>query len=139
MESMPLKDPAVYPDKQVLQKVLGGSYDAFEQLTTLISEKEFALVPEWRYYNDGKAWLCKVVHRKKTVFWLSVWEGYFRSAIYFTARNEEDISALDIDPMVKKNFAEAKRIGKLIPLIFVIREREQLKDLLKAIKYKMKV
>ncbi|PKP08994.1 MAG: hypothetical protein CVU09_13085 [Bacteroidetes bacterium HGW-Bacteroidetes-4] len=37
---------------------------------------------QWRYYNDGKAWLCKVSYKKKTVFWLSVWEAYFKVAFY---------------------------------------------------------
>lgn len=133
-----LKDPAVFPEKPVIQKVLGGSYSAYEGLLLRLQEMEPALTPEWRYYNDGKAWLCKVVHKRKTVFWLSVWEFYFRAVFYFTEKNEEAISALDIDSKLKKNFADAKRIGKLIPLVFVIRETQELNDLLKVIRYKIK-
>ena len=51
---------------------------------------------EWRYYNDGKAWLCKVVNKKKTVFWLSIWEHYFKTSFYFTEKHLESIDALNI-------------------------------------------
>jgi hypothetical protein len=137
MESMVLRDPETFPDKPVLQKALARSYPAYEQLIKIILDKEYSLVPEWRYYNDGKAWLCKVVHKKKTVFWLSVWDGYFKTGFYFTEKNTAAISALDIDPEVKKNFASARSIGRLIPLAFIIRESKQLGDLLKVVKYKM--
>jgi hypothetical protein len=138
MESIVLKDPAIYPDKSVLQKALAGSYPAFEELIKIITEKEYGLIPEWRYYNDGKAWLCKVVQKKKTIFWLSVWEGYFRAAFYFTEKSGAAISSLDIDPDIKKSFSSAKPIGRLIPLAFTIRETNHLKDLLKVVTYKMK-
>jgi hypothetical protein len=138
MESMVLKDPAIYPGKPVLQKALAGSYPAYKELINIISEKEYGLVPDWRYYNDGKAWLCKVVHKKKTIFWLSVWDGYFKTGFYFTEKSGAAISSLDIDPDIKKSFTNAKPIGRLIPLAFIIKESNQLKDLLKVVKYKMK-
>jgi hypothetical protein len=138
MESIVLKDPEVYPDKAVLQKALSGSYQAYEEFLRLIEGKEYGLVPEWRYYNDGKAWLCKVVHKKKTIFWLSVWDRYFKAGFYFTEKSGASISSLDIDPNIIKSFVNAKPIGKLIPLAFIIRESDQLKDLLKVVTYKMK-
>jgi hypothetical protein len=138
MDSMVLKDPAIYPDTHVLHKALAGSYPAYEELMKLIAGKKYGIVPEWRYYNDGKAWLCKAVHKKKTIFWLSVWEGYFRTAFYFTEKSGAAISSLDIDPAIKKSFTGAKHIGKLIPLGISIKETDQLNDLLKIVTFKMK-
>jgi hypothetical protein len=138
MESIVLKDPAFYSDKPVLQKALAGSYPAYEELIKLITENEYGLVPEWKYYNDGKAWLCKVVHKKKTIFWLSVWEGYFKAGFYFTEKSGAAILSLDIDPEIKRNFTNAKPIGRLIPLALIIKESNQLKDLLIVVTYKMK-
>jgi len=66
MELPFLKDPEIYPSDDVLKNVLGTSYPAFEELTGKIKDTEYALEPEWRYYKDGKAWLCKVCHKKKT-------------------------------------------------------------------------
>ncbi|MGD0583979.1 MAG: DUF3788 family protein [Bacteroidales bacterium] len=135
---MALKDQEIRPDKPVLQKALAGSYPAYEELLNLITGTEYGLVPEWRFYNDGKAWLCKVVHKKKTIFWLSVWDGYFKAGFYFTEKSGAAIFTLDIDPGIKKSFTNAKSVGRLIPLAFIIRESNQLKDLLVVVRYKMK-
>jgi hypothetical protein len=139
MEGLLLKDQNVYPDKEVLKKALGGSYPAYEELLKVIAASEYSLVPEWRYYNDGKAWLCKVCHKKKTVFWLSIWDKYFKTSFYFTEKTGSGIASLRIDAGIKKSFIGSKHTGKLIPLTIEMRTKNQLTDLLKIISYKMKI
>ena len=140
MESILLKDPDLLPDKKLLEKELGRGYEAYEELMNIISAPSFSLEPEWRYYNDGKAWLCKVVHKKKTVFWLSVWEGsIFKIAFYFTEKTAAGIDHLEIDETIKKNFKAHKPVGKLLPLVVEVRNKKQLPDLLKIITYKMRI
>jgi len=93
-------------------------------------------VPEWRYYNDGKAWLCKVVFKKKTIFWLSVWDGFFKTGFYFVERHCPGIHELEIDESIKQNLRLAKPSGTLYPVGLVLNREEQIPDLLKIIEYK---
>lgn len=131
---MLLKDPEQFPSDKVLKHVLGDSvYNVLEALLTVIIDKEYGLTVEWRYYNDGKTWLGKVVYKKKTVFWLSVWESYFKAGFYFTAKHFEAIAALDISETIKDEFSKAKPSGKLFPMIFDINTHDQLQDLLTVI------
>jgi hypothetical protein len=136
METILLKDKQVFPDDKVLNAILGESYYAYSELIKTVTGDEFGLSPQWNYYNDGKAWLCKVVFKKKTVFWVSVWEGYFKAAFYFTERNCDGIDGLDIAPEIKQSFKLATHIGKLIPLALSVRSSDQLPDLLRIIAYK---
>jgi hypothetical protein len=136
MEAPLLKDPAVSPTKKVLESVLGKSYSAFEELMDTIKSDNYALTPQWNYYNDGKAWLCKVQFKKKTVFWLSAWDKYFKMGFYFTEKNCKGIFEMDIDDSIKKEFKEHKPIGKLLPLGLRINKKTQLKDALKVVEYK---
>ena len=136
METPLLRDADIIPDTDVLQNVLGQSYSAYEELMKNISDPPLSLVPEWNYYKDGKAWLCKVVHKKKTVFWLSVWDKFFKTGFYFTGKTGPGISGLDIDESIKVEFFNREPIGKLLPLTLEIREKEQLSDLLKIVLYK---
>lgn len=139
MEGLLLKDQNIYPDREVLKEKLGKSFAAYEELFESVTGKEYSLVPEWRYYNDGKAWLCKVIHKKKTVFWLSVWEGgFFKTAFYFTEKTAAGIESLVIDESIKKNFKRHKPVGKLLPLAIEVTSKKQLPDLLKVISYKLK-
>lgn len=139
METMLLKDPVISPTKRILEDALDKAYPAYEELIKIITSKEFDLIPEWHYYNDGKAWLCKVQYKKKTVFWLSVWENYFRIVFYLTERNANGIQQLAIDKNIKMKFAKSKAIGKLYPLAVEMKRKSQLKDLLRVIEYKKSV
>lgn len=136
METPLLKEPEIVPTKEVLAKVLGRSYSAFDALITTITDPEFGLIPKWNYYKDGKAWLCKVQYKNNTVFWLSVWDKYFKTGFYFTEKNAGGIDRLDIDPGIKKNFKSSKHIGKLIPLVIAVHKKEQLDNVLKIVAYK---
>ncbi len=136
METILLKDKQVVPDDKVLKTALGESYTAYDELIKTVTAGESGLSPQWNYYNDGKAWLCKVVYKKKTVFWLSVWEGYFKAAFYFTETNCDAIEGLEIAPEIKQSFRSATHIGKLIPLVISVRSSIQLPDLLRIIAYK---
>jgi hypothetical protein len=135
METMVLTQPSISPTRKVLENALGKSFAAYEELMSTISGK-YDLVPAWRYYNDGKAWLCKVQYKKKTVFWLSVWNKYFKITFYFTARNIEAINKLDIDDSIKNDFTGNKAVGRLLPLSLTITKKEQLKDAFKIIECK---
>jgi hypothetical protein len=136
MDAPLLNDPAISPTKKVLETVLGKSYPAYEELINTIETEKYALTPLWNYYNDGKAWLCKVQFKKKTVFWLSVWDKYFKMGFYFTEKNCKGIFEMDINENIKKEFKENKPIGKLFPLGLSIHKKAQLKDALKIIEYK---
>ena len=136
METMQLKDPQILPTGEVLAKAMGDSYPVFDKLIKTITNPAFGLVADWHYYNDGKAWLCKVVCKKKTVFWLSVWDGYFKTTFYFTEKNYSGIFEMEIDENIKKDFNARNPIGKLLPLSFEMKKKGQLPDLLKIIEYK---
>ena len=135
MEIQLLKEQEIFPSKEVLQNTLGDVYSILEALETRLAQDDFALTFDWKYYKDSKAWLCKVAHKKKTVFWLSVWEGYFKTSFFFLERHLESIAALEIDG---NSYVIEKEWGKMIPLIFSINDKKQLPDLLKMIEFKKK-
>ena len=128
-----LREQEIFPSKEVLKNVLDEVYSVLEELEAQLTQGEFGLTFDWNYYRDGKSWLCKVCHKKKTVFWLSVWEGFFKTAFFFLERHLEGIAMLEID---NSNFILEKECGKMIPLIFKINDKKQLPDLLKIIKFK---
>lgn len=133
METQLLRESEIFPSKEVLKKALGGVYNVLEALEMQLTQGEFALTFDWHYYKDSKAWLCKVAHKKKTVFWLSVWDGFFKTSFFFLERHLEGIKALELD---ENSYIMEKEWGKMIPFIFSIRDKKQFSGLLKIIKYK---
>lgn len=139
MEKSPLNNPEVYPEEGVLADLLESSFPVFQRCMTKISGEPLMLSPEWRYYKDGHAWLCKVTHKKKTVFWLSVWEGFFKTTFYFTEKTGAGVADLGIDPELLEKFRSNKPIGRLIPLTISVQDETQLDDLVRIAEYKMKL
>jgi len=136
MEEQLLRDPTTPPSEDLLRSVLKSSYPAFEEMMEVIKGAGYGLEPQWNYYKDGKAWLCKVVFKKKTVFWLSVWDGYFKAGFYFVERHCPGIHELEIDARIKQELKEARPFGTLFPVALSITGSEQVRDLLTLINYK---
>lgn len=63
INTLELTDESVYPDEKILKGVLENSFSAYCELLQLFASKN--MEGEWRYYKDGKAWLCKVQFKKK--------------------------------------------------------------------------
>ena len=133
-DTIQLKDENIYPDDSVLKQVLGQSFDAYRDLLELFSQNE--ITHEWRYYRDGKAWLCKVQKKKKTIVWMSAWNGYIKATIYFPERYLEELLALKISELMKEKIRSVKRVGKSVPCIFEVREKAVLTDFNEVMQFK---
>ena len=137
MENQLLKDPDIIPTTEVLEVVLGKKYPVFREFMNTAESEEFKLNPEWRYYKDGKAWLCKISFKKKTVVWLSVWSDRFKLGFYFTEKSGGGIPELRIDDSIKEFYLNHKPIGKLKPIVVEVRKKSQLSDINTLLKYKI--
>jgi hypothetical protein len=130
INTVELRDPAIYPDEAVIKSILEDSYTAYEALLQLYDA--MGMVYEWRYYKDGKAWLCKVQKKKKTVVWMSVWKGYMQATIYIQDKDIEEFKRLNLRKEVKERIISAQKVGKSLPCMFEIRDTKILKELEKV-------
>jgi len=133
-EVLLLTDPMTNPNN-VLEGILGKKYKTFKSFVSRINE--INLVLEWNYYNDQKAWLCKVLNKKKNICWLSVWNTGFKLTFYFSEKTIDGVDELEIDNEIKKTAKEMKPVGKLRPLIFLVNNKI-INDSIKLLEYKIK-
>ena len=129
-----LRNPDIYPSDDVLAAALKESYSIYKAFTQKLHD--FQIDTEWRYYKDSKAWLTKAVRKKKTVFWLSVGDGFFKVSIFFTEKTRAGIQELPVGAAIKSQIANEPARGKLIPLITEVYAESALGDLYKLIAYK---
>lgn len=135
INTIELSDESIFPDESKLRMVLGRSYKAYTELLNLYERN--GLVYEWRYYRDGKAWLCKVQKKKKTIVWMSAWKGFKQATVYFPEKCMEDILKLRITKDTKAKIRRTKNVGKSKPCIFEIRNNKSLKDFEEVMKFKI--
>lgn len=135
MNNIQLNDESVFPDEQVLKTTLGESYDAYCELLKLFDDN--GMEYGWRYYKDGKAWLCKVQKKTRTIVWMSAWKGHMRATVYLPEKYIDEIYALDISEEMKGKFKKTKNVGKSKPCIFEIRNKDVLEDFNKVMQFKI--
>lgn len=135
INNLELRDEKLFPDENVLQKVLGESYVVYCQMLKLFDQNEMTY--EWRYYKDGKAWLCKVQKKKKTIIWMSAWKGYLKATIYVPEKHTEGIYELPISEKTKEAIKHSKNVGKSKPCMFEIKQQDVLNELEIIMKYKI--
>ncbi len=135
INNIELKDKDLFPDATVLESVLGPSYSYYLALLDLFDEND--MTHEWRYYLDGKTWLCKVQKKKKTIIWMSAWPGYMQATVYVPEARIPEINALDLSERAKARIAETRHVGKSLPCIFEIRDAQAIRDLNTVMQRKM--
>lgn len=134
---MQLKNKEIHPTDEVIKQILGDiTFTAYSKVFEICS-KQLNLTFEWRYYNDGKAWLCKITLKKKTIAWLSVWDGFIKVSFYFTEKHKEMLQSQPISLSLKQTFAKAQPIGKLIPLVLEIFDDANLDDFIALASFKI--
>ncbi|NLT18573.1 MAG: hypothetical protein BWX72_01117 [Firmicutes bacterium ADurb.Bin080] len=122
-----LRDPNIEPSSDVIAKALGKANNAYTKFLNELMSHGIDL--EWRYYNDGKAWLAKVLYKwtgarggqnQKTVFWLSIWDGFFKVSIFIPEKNRAEVLSLPLETDVKQLISNSKQMGKMkfFPVIF---------------------
>ncbi len=135
INNIELKDEGIYPDEIVLRRILGQSFNAYQKLLELF--QKHGMNYEWRYYHDGKAWLCKVQKKKKTIVWMSAWKGFMQATVYFPLKSFEQVLVLEITEGLKEKFSNTKNVGKSKPCIFEVQSNEILMDFEKVMELKI--
>ena len=122
-----LRNHDIEPSSDVIAKALKESNNTYIKFIKELTSHDIYL--EWRYYNDGKAWLAKGLFKwkgvrggqnEKTVFWLSVWDGFFKVSIFVPEKARTDALSLPLDNEVKLMISASQQMGKLkyFPIVF---------------------
>ena len=123
-----LRDPDIQPTDDVIAEALGEANNAYMEFVRELAVHDIQL--EWRYYTDGKAWLGKGLHKwtgarggqkEITVFWLSIWDGFFKLTFYIPEKSREDVLNLPLADKVSRMITDSKQMGnklKFFPLVF---------------------
>ena len=135
-----LRDKEIQPSQELILEGLGEASDAYKQFLSELNQHEISLM-EWRYYNDGKAWLSKGEYRHTTprgankvkpLFWLSIWEGFFKVSFFFSEQRRAEMQNFPISQETKEIIKSAKHMGKdmeFFPIVLDVKDEKHLSDI----------
>ena len=135
-----LRDPNTEPTSEVIAEGLGAANPVYIKFIEGLKDYDISLM-DWRYYNDGKAWLSKGeykwttprgANKVKPMFWLSIWDGFFKVSFFFGFDIQKELLELPISQNAKEIIKNAKPMGKtmrFMPVVFDIANEAQLGDI----------
>lgn len=115
-----LRNPDIQPTSDVIAELLQDVNEVYVKFIDKLVDHDIQL--EWNYYNDGKSWLAKGLYQwtgarggqnKKTVFWLSIWDGFFKVSIFIPENVRAEVLNLPLDNELKQTISDSKQMGKL--------------------------
>ncbi|MCL2164089.1 MAG: DUF3788 domain-containing protein [Oscillospiraceae bacterium] len=147
-----LRNPDIEPNSEVIAEGLGVAYTAYTKFIRELEELYGITLMDWRFYNDSKAWLSKGeykwttprgANKIKPIFWLSIWDGFFKVSFYFSTGVQYELQNLPLSQETKEIIINAKSMGKsqrFFPVVLDITSDQQLNDVYAIAQYrKMKV
>lgn len=143
-----LRNPDIQPSSDVLAKALGEANNAYNKFIDELDKRGIQL--EWRYYTDGKAWLGKGLYKwtgsrggqkETTVFWLSVWDGFFKVSIFFPQKFREAVLSLLLDSEIKQRIENSQQMGKLrfFPVVLDLYSEESIDKVFPLAEFKKSI
>ena len=142
-----LRDADTKPSAEIIAEGLGAANNTYLKFIDELREYDLSLM-DWRYYNDGKAWLSKGEYRwttargtnkERTIFWLSIWEGFFKISFFFLAGVRDELLTLAISQETKRLIRNAEPMGKtmrFLPIIFDVSDDKKLNDLFVLVQFR---
>ena len=142
-----LRDVNVVPTEEIIAEGLGKVNAVYQQFIAGLKENGISLM-DWRYYNDGKAWLSKGeykwvttrgTNKVKPIFWLSIWRGFFKVSFFFSEKNRDKLLALPVSQEVKnliKNTIPNGQKMRFLSIVIDVDNEKQLVDIDELIKYR---
>ena len=124
MEQPILTNINEFPTEEIIFSHIGKSKVLWQSVFECIHTTHRDLTEEWRYYNDGKSWLLKVVKKSKTICWVSILKNSFRMTFYFTDKAEQLILDSSISDELKEQFKNGKRYNKIRGLTITFKHKK---------------
>ena len=139
MEEKVLTDKNQFPTDEVIFSYIGKSKIYWESIFQHIHINHPDFAEQWRYYNDGKAWLLKVTRKSKTIFWLSIYKDLFRITFYFCDKAEPTIMESSVSDQIKEQFKNGKRYGKIRGITLIIDNKKVIEYIKALITIKLSI
>ena len=144
-EEQLLRDAGIEPTSEIIAEGLGAAAGAYTEFLKGLERQNIQV--NWRYYRDGKAWLGKGLYtwatsrgteKVMTVFWLSIWTGFFKVSIFIPEKARADVLSLSLNNKTKKAIENSPQIGKLkfFPMVFDLSSDELFDDIFTLVKFK---
>ena len=124
------------PQESDIKNALKSTYTYLQEIREYIKENIGETREEWKYYGKKHGWELKTFLKKRNLFFIGIYDGYFRVTFVFGKKAVEAVQDSDVSDKLKKELAEARKYGEGRGLAVVVKNDSHLEDIKKLINIK---
>jgi len=124
------------PTEKRMVEVLGATYEYLEGLRNFLRKEIGETVEEWKYYGVKNGWILKTFLKKRNMFFIGIYEGYFRITFVFGDRAVQSVMESEVTEDTKRSLQEARKYAEGRGISFEVGDDSHLSDIEHLIKIK---
>jgi len=132
-----LTDKNFDPTDENIANVLGETMSYWNKLWEQIRSDYSDITKHWKYYPDKTGWVLQVLKKKKTLFWLKPYDGFFSIAFWFGDKAVAEVEKSNLPEKMKEELTYAKKYMIERNLTIKIKSLNDTKYIMDLIKIKL--
>jgi hypothetical protein len=139
LEPIVLTDNTFIPNNELIFDMLGDKSTLWQALLDYLNNYHSDISEEWKFYNDGKCWLYRLMKKKKTICWIGVLQSTFRVGFWFGAKADPIIEQSDLPEAVKETYRNAKKTKIGSGISVVMNDLTDVDNVIKLMELRIKI
>jgi hypothetical protein len=100
------------PDNKILEQNLGENYTHLEKIREFVRAEIGETKEEWKYYGRKIGWTLKTFYKKRNLYFISIYEGWFQLSFVFGDRAFNTILDSDLSDQRKEELKSARKYAE---------------------------
>jgi hypothetical protein len=130
-------DKSQQPDDQMLSDALGGTHQILEEIKKHLKSVYGEVIQEWKFYGEKYGWQLKTLRKKRNLFFIIPYDGYFTQGFIFGDKAISAIEDSDLPDDIKETLRNAKKYAEGRGLSIDVRSSEKIEIIKKLIEIKI--
>ena len=125
------------PDEKRIKNTLKSNFSNLEAIRTYIADTIGETKEEWKYYGAKYGWNLKKFYKKRNLFFIGMYDGYFRISFVFGDKAYNAIMESDISEELKTELSQARKYAEGRGLSIEVHDDARLNDIEKLLHVKV--
>ena len=100
------------PDEVMINEALGSRYAHLQAIRQFITDEIGDTNEEWKFYGRKLGWTLKKFYKKRNLFFIGIYRGYFKISFVFGERAAENVFNSGISAALIKELSEARKYAE---------------------------
>jgi len=137
MSENQFKNKDEFPTERRIKETIGASSSILREIRRYTLSSVGETKEEWKYYGVKNGWVLKTFYKKRNLFFIGMYDGYFRISFVFGERAVKTAMESEISKTLKKELSEARKYAEGQGLSLQVEDSHHFEDIKKLIDIKV--